>query len=455
MRYGLIGNPLGHSWSPRIHALLGDYDYRAYPLEENEIAAFLAEKDLGGLNVTRPYKKTVIPYCAEISGAAREIGSVNTLCFTNRGIVGYNTDCDGFFAMAKRAGIDFKDKKVVILGTGGTMLTARYCAKSAGAREIVVVSRSGEDNYENIARHRDADILVNTTPVGMFPDNGRAALSLDVFDRLCGVIDVIYNPMRTALVQDAMRRGIPATGGLFMLVGQAIVASEHFLNVKYDADTINRVFRAVESDVENIVLIGMPGCGKSSVGRELAAISGREFIDLDDEIAKAAKMPVPDIINRFGEAHFRALEAEAAAQAGKKSGVVIACGGGTPLFEENRRALSQNGRLILLERDRNLLPMTGGRCRSIWRRSKRRACPCISPRRTTASKTIFPPATPRKKSWRCTRHENSRHQRPEPEHARHPRARALREPKLRRAAFPHRRPLQKARRRGRVFPVQS
>ncbi len=359
MRYGLIGNPLGHSWSPRIHALLGDYDYRAYPLEENEIAAFLAEKDLGGLNVTRPYKKTVIPYCAEISGAAREIGSVNTLCFTNRGIVGYNTDCDGFFAMAKRAGIDFKDKKVVILGTGGTMLTARYCAKRAGAREIIVVSRSGEDNYENIARHRDADILVNTTPVGMFSDNGRAALSLDVFDRLCGVIDVIYNPMRTALVQDAMRCGIPATGGLFMLVGQAIVASEHFLNVKYDADTINRVFRAVESDVENIVLIGMPGCGKSSVGRELAAISGREFIDLDDEIAKAAKMPVPDIINRFGEAHFRALEAEAAARAGKKSGVVIACGGGTPLFEENRRALSQNGRLILLERDRNLLSTDG------------------------------------------------------------------------------------------------
>ena len=359
MRYGLIGNPLGHSWSPRIHALLGDYDYQLYPLEPDQIAAFLQQQDLGGLNVTLPYKKTVIPYCARLTDAAKEIGGVNTLCFTDDGIVGDNTDCDGFLYLARRTGIDFQGRKVVVLGSGATSRTVCYCARKMGAGQIVVISRSGADNYENLDRHRDADILVNTTPLGMYPKNGAAAVSVEAFDALQGVLDVVYNPMRTALVQDALAHGVPAAGGLAMLVAQAVVASARFFRHAPQDDVTDGIFRQIAAQVENIVLIGMPGCGKTHIAQQLHQLTGRPLIDLDEEVARAAGKSVPQLITQYGEAHFRALEAEQARLAGQQSGAIIACGGGTPLFEENRRALSQNGRLYLLTRERSLLPTKG------------------------------------------------------------------------------------------------
>ena len=359
MRYGLIGNPLGHSWSPKIHALLGDYDYKLYPMEEDAVAGFLAQDDIGGLNVTIPYKKTVIPYCKRLSMEAAAIGAVNTLCFREDGIYGHNTDCEGFTYMARRAGIDFHNKKVVILGSGGTSLTARYCAQKLGARQIVIVSRKGEDNYDNIARHFDAEIIVNTTPVGMYPNVGKTMLDLDDFDNLCGVLDVVYNPMRTRLVQDAIDREIPASGGLSMLVAQAVGASAAFFEKEIPDEVIEGVYRAIASDVENVVICGMPGCGKSSVGQAVAKLLGRDFIDLDEKIAEAAGMSVPALISTYGEEYFRGLETEQAQLWGMKSGLVIACGGGTPLRKANVDALKGNGRMYRLTRDLRLLPTDG------------------------------------------------------------------------------------------------
>ena len=359
MRYGLIGNPLGHSWSPKIHALLGDYDYKLYPILPSDLSSFLAQEDLGGLNVTLPYKKDVIPYCSSLTDAARSIGAVNVLKYTDHGIIGDNTDCDGFFYLARRIGIDFSGKKVLILGSGGTSLTARYCAERLGARRIIVISRNGENNYGNLDLHRDAQIIVNTTPLGMYPNNEAQALSLKQFPNLCGVLDVVYNPLRTQLVQEARDLGIPASAGLPMLVAQAVAASERFFDIRIPDEKTDEVLRHIRRGIENIVLIGMPGCGKTSIGREISALIGRPLVDLDAEIAEAENCSVPDIINTYGEAHFRDLETRQVRRFAKESGLVIACGGGTPLREINRRLLRQNGKVFLLHRDLALLPTDG------------------------------------------------------------------------------------------------
>ena len=307
--YGLLGRKLGHSWSAPIHAALGCADYRLIELEPEELGAFLAREDIGGLNVTIPYKRDVMAYCDVLDPMAEAIGSVNTLVRRADGkLYGYNTDAAGFCFMAQRAGIGFAGKKTLVLGSGGASRTAAACAKKLGAREVVVISRSGENNYTNLGRHADAERIVNTTPVGMYPNNGAAAVDLTAFPACAGVLDLIYNPRRTALLLQAEELGIPCSDGLPMLVAQAKAAEEHFFD-RLIADRENeRILAQLRREMTNLVLIGMPGSGKSTVGAALAALTGREAIDIDARIVEKAGCSIPEIFAKGGEAAFRALE---------------------------------------------------------------------------------------------------------------------------------------------------
>lgn len=358
--YGLLGRKLGHSWSVPIHEALGCRGYRLIELEPGDLAPFLRRTDIGGLNVTIPYKRDVMPLCDEIDPAAAAIGSVNTIVRGADGkLRGYNTDIDGFDYMAGRAGIGFAGKKVVILGSGGASLTAQAAVRRAGAREVVVVSRSGPDNYGNLDRHADADIVVNTTPVGMYPQVGTAPVDLTVFPRCEGVLDVIYNPRRTALLLQAEALGIPCSDGLPMLVAQAKTAEERFFGSPIPDSENQRILAQLRRDMENIVLIGMPGSGKSTVGQLLSELTGREAIDIDQRITERAGCSIPEIFARGGEAEFRALEREETAKAGALSGRILLTGGGVVKTPENRTALRQNGRIYHLLRALEALPTDG------------------------------------------------------------------------------------------------
>lgn len=358
--YGLIGETLKHSWSVPIHRALGCDSYRLYELKPEELGDFLNQNQIGGLNVTIPYKKAVIPYCASLDPYAESIGSVNTLVPDSEGqLHGYNTDALGLSYIAKRSGISFRDAKVIILGSGGTSLTARAVARTEGAREIIIVSRSGENNYENISHHADADILINTTPVGMYPRNGECLVDLKAFPALRGVLDVVYNPARTALLLHAEGLGIPHSDGLPMLVAQAVAAEEKFFDRKIKDSEIERITAMLRRDMTNIVLIGMPGSGKSTIGAKLAAKTGREMIDIDAEIVKSAGCSIPEIFSRSGEAEFRKLESEEVRKAGKETGKIIMTGGGVITRAENYAPLHQNGRIYQLERDLSKLPIDG------------------------------------------------------------------------------------------------
>ena len=358
--YGLLGARLGHSWSVPIHAALGNDAYRLYELEPAELAPFLHREDIGALNVTIPYKRDVMPLCDGLHPTAKAIGSVNTIVRQPDGsLVGYNTDIDGFLYMAQRAGISLTGKKVVILGTGGASLTAQAAARQARAREIAVISRSGPDDYDHLDRHADAEVLVNTTPVGMFPHTGAAPVDLARFPRCRGVLDVIYNPRRTALVLQAESLGIPCSDGLPMLVAQAKRAEEHFFRRAISDRENERILAQLRQETCNIVLIGMPGCGKTTVGQALAALSGREALDLDRQIEETAGMSIPQIFAQQGEAAFRALEREVVAEAGKLTGRLLVTGGGVVTVPENYGPLRQNGRIYHLVRDLDALPTEG------------------------------------------------------------------------------------------------
>ena len=358
--YGLLGARLGHSWSVPIHAALGNDAYRLYELELAELAAFLRREDIGGLNVTIPYKRDVMPLCDGLHPTAKAIGSVNTIVRQPDGaLVGYNTDIDGFLYMAHRAGISLNGKKVVILGTGGASLTAQAAARQARAREIAVISRSGPDDYDHLDRHADAEVLVNTTPVGMFPHTGAAPVDLTRFPRCQGVLDVIYNPRRTALVLQAEALGIPCSDGLPMLVAQAKRAEEHFFRRAIPDQENERILAQLRQETCNIVLIGMPGSGKTTVGQALAALSGREALDLDQQIVEKAGKSIPQIFAEQGEAAFRALEREVVAEAGKLTGKLLLTGGGVVTVPENYGPLRQNGRIYHLVRDLDALPTEG------------------------------------------------------------------------------------------------
>lgn len=360
MEYGLLGEKLGHSFSPQIHRALAGYDYRLLPTPPEEMAELFRRRDFRGLNVTIPYKQTVIPLCDEVDPRAAAIGAVNTVVNRNGRLTGYNTDIDGMICMARRAGVDLAGKKVVILGSGGTSHTAQAAARELGAAEIAVISRHGPDNYGNLSRHADAQVLINTTPVGMYPDCGLSPVSLDAFPRLEGVLDVVFNPLRTALLLQAMDRGLPCSCGLPMLVAQARRAAELFTGTAIPSSRAEEVLSSLSSELENIVLIGMPGCGKTTVGRALAERLGRAFVDLDEEIVRRAGRPIPDIFAREGEDAFRVLETRAVREAGSRTGLVISTGGGVVTRKENRDPLRQNGVIVHLTRPLAALP-TGGR----------------------------------------------------------------------------------------------
>lgn len=358
--FGLLGRKLGYSWSPPIHTALGCEGYRLLELEPEDLPAFLSRPDIGGVNVTIPYKRDVMPYCDVIDEAAQAIGSVNTLARRTDGrLYAWNTDAAGFCWMAERAGICFQGRKAVILGSGGASLTAQAMAKKLGAREIVVVSRSGADNYGNLDRHADAEIVVNTTPVGTYPNAGAAPVDLAVFPRCAGVLDVIYNPRRTALLLQAEALGIPCSDGLPMLVAQAKAAEEHFFDKAIPDSENERILAMLRRDTQNIVLIGMPGSGKTTVGAALAKLTQREAIDIDERIAARAGCSIPEIFARGGETAFRALEREETAEAGKQSGKIILTGGGVVKDQRNYASLHQNGRIYHLIRDLELLPTDG------------------------------------------------------------------------------------------------
>lgn len=363
--YYLIGKTLGHSYSAEIHRAFGKYPYELKALPPEALGEFLSGGDFDGMNVTIPYKSDVIPYLDEIDDAARKIGSVNTVVQRDGRLVGHNTDYAGFLSMAERAGISFAGKKVLILGTGGTSLTAQAVVRDAGASEVVVLSRRGESSYATLPRHLDSQIIINSTPVGMYPQNGEELIELRRFSRVEGVLDVIYNPLRTRLIDTAERLGIPSSGGLWMLVAQAALASGYFAGECPTESEVEAVYRSILTEKENIVLVGMPGCGKTTVAGLLAERSGREVIDTDRLVTEAAGMPIPEIFARYGEAEFRRLESEAAEAAGKRSGVIIATGGGIVLDPKNRYPLVQNGKVYFLRReteqlDRSGRPLSGG-----------------------------------------------------------------------------------------------
>lgn len=359
MEYGLIGEKLGHSFSPQIHAALVGYDYQLYPTPPEKVEELFRRREFKGLNVTIPYKQTVIPLCDEVDPRAAAIGAVNTVVNRNGRLTGYNTDIDGLIYLAKRAGVDMAGKKVVVLGSGGTSHTACAAARELGAEDVVVISRKGENNYENISRHADAGVLINTTPIGMFPKCGAAPMSLDAFPHLTGVLDVVFNPLRTALAMEAEARGIPCACGLPMLVAQAKRAAELFTGESIPDGRLETVISGLTAQVRNIVMIGMPGCGKSTIGRNLARRLGKQFIDIDQLIVEAAGMPIPQIFAEQGEKGFRELESRITREAGARTGCVISTGGGVVTRDENYPPLHQNGVIVHVTRDLDRLPTDG------------------------------------------------------------------------------------------------
>ena len=358
--FGLLGEKLGHSFSPLIHSFLGDYEYPLYEISPGNLDRFMTERNFDGINVTIPYKQAVIPYCVSLSDEARVIGSVNTIIKDENGSLhGHNTDYHGFSALLEQGNIDPDGKKVLVLGDGGAARTVRAVLGGSGAREIVTVSRRGENHYGNISRHYDAEILVNTTPVGMYPDNGNSPLSLDGFGRLAGVADLIYNPRRTKLLLEAGRIGIPCVNGLSMLVAQAEMAAQLFSESPAGPELIDKILGAIDKKTQNIALIGMPGCGKSTVGKGLAKIMGRPFADIDVLIETAAGKSIPEIFAEDGELAFRSLETRILGEEAKKSGIVIATGGGVVTQPDNFDLLRQNSLIIYLKRDLTELDTDG------------------------------------------------------------------------------------------------
>ncbi len=358
MTYGLLGEKLGHSFSPQIHKALGNDGYALRELPPDQVEDFFRTREFAAINVTIPYKKNALAACDSVSPCARAIGSVNTVVKSADGTLrGYNTDAYGFAYLLKKGGIDPAGKKCLVLGSGGSSVMAQYVLRELGAKEVVVISRSGENNYQTLDRHADAAVIVNTTPVGMYPKNGAAPVDLTAFPVCTGVADLIYNPARTKLLLDAERLGIAGIGGLPMLVAQAKLAHLLFfakadsdeIEVRPDAD-VERIAAATLHQTRNILLIGMPSCGKSTVGRILAEKTGRPLIDTDARIVERAGKPIPQIFAEEGEEAFRRMETAVAADFTKLSGQIIATGGGIVTRPENHDLIRQNSLVIFINR---------------------------------------------------------------------------------------------------------
>lgn len=354
MEYGCIGKKLGHSFSAVIHAKLGDYDYRLCELTETELVGFMTNKNFKGINVTIPYKETVIPFLDRIDESAKKIGAVNTVVNSNGVLTGYNTDFYGMSELLKRGGITLADKNVFILGTGGTSKTARAVAKSLGAAEINVVSRNphnGEISYDEMYRRSaEVEVIINTTPVGMFPKSDASPVNPEEFPNLSGAADAVYNPLTTEFISRARACGANAVNGLYMLVAQAAKAAELFFNDKTMTDKTNSVFSEIFKEKLNIVLVGMPGSGKTTIGKIVAEALGREFYDTDVEFVKE-NGEIADYFKSNGEKAFRDKESDIVSDLGAKNGLVIATGGGAILRPENVKHLKENGLVIFLDRD--------------------------------------------------------------------------------------------------------
>lgn len=361
IRCGLIGEHLSHSFSPQIHRQLSDYSYSLFEMSESEVGDFLKNGAFDSTNVTIPYKKTVMPFLDEISDEAMRIGSVNTITHLPDGrLKGDNTDYYGFSYLVRKSGIEIRGKSVLILGTGGASLTARTVCADMGARAITFVSRSGEVNYDNVyGKCPDTEVVINCTPVGMYPKNGISPIELSRIKNCVGVIDMIYNPAKTQLLLDAERLNIPCINGLSMLVAQAKRACELFLDEEIDDSEIDRITYAIERETKNIILIGMPGCGKSTVGSILASATGRELVDTDSMIVEAEGCDIPTIFAEHGEEYFRLCEHRAVCSAGMQSGKIIATGGGVVTRRENLDPLRQNGEVFFIHRSLEALATDG------------------------------------------------------------------------------------------------
>ncbi len=400
--YGCIGRRLTHSYSKEIHALLAPYSYGLYPMEPEEVGRFVKSPYLGGINVTIPYKRDIMQYLDIIDSAALSVGAVNTVVNRSGKLYGYNTDVFGMEMLLKKNKIEMKNKKVLVFGTGGTSLTAIAAAKELGAGEILRVSRTakyGALTYEDAARvHSDADVIINTTPMGMFPDTvGESPIDISHFKSLSGVADVIYNPLRSALVLDAEKRGIPACGGLYMLVFQAVRAAELFTGSEISEEKGEEVYKQIYGKKCNIVLTGMPACGKSSVGAVIAEKLGREYYDTDEMVEKSESLKISDIFALHGEKYFRDAETNVIKSLENKTGVVISTGGGSVLREENVRALKSNGKTVFLDRDvSELLPTDSRPLASTAEDIKKRYAERIGTYTTTADIRVSPCETPEK-----------------------------------------------------------
>lgn len=360
MQCGLLGRTLGHSYSPQIHARLGEYRYALYEKEPEELEDFLKNGDFTGLNVTIPYKKAVIPYLDELSPRAKALGAVNTVVRRPDGsLIGHNTDFFGFEVMLRTCGVSVAGKKALVCGSGGASNTVCAVLKEAGAN-VVVLSRSGENNYRNLERHADASLIVNATPVGMYPEVEKAVIeNLNGFPKLEAVLDLIYNPARSMLLMEAEQRGLPAVNGLRMLVAQAKESAEWYTGTPIDDSVIETIYNDLRLQMENIILVGMPGCGKTTIGTALAKALHREFLDADAVLEERARRPITEIIPQDGENAFRAMESAVLLDLGKQSGLVIATGGGCVTRPENYPSLHRNGTVVWLKRPIADLPTEG------------------------------------------------------------------------------------------------
>ena len=367
MKYGLIGEKLAHSYSCEIHALIAEYDYKLQPLAKNEVEEFLRARDFCAINVTIPYKETVIPYLDFVSDEAKVIGAVNTIVNKDGKLFGYNTDFYGIKALCKKANIEVEGKNVLVLGTGGTAKTACAVMKSLGAKSVVKVSRSKKDgaiDYDEAKTRTDTQIAFNATPVGMYPSDEGTPIDLSAFLNLEGVLDAIYHPLCTNLVLQAREQGCKALGGLYMLVAQAVYASRLFLGKEIDdvaESEIEEAYCKILAQKQNVVLVGMPSSGKSTIGKRVAKALEREFVDTDEEIVKRINMPIAEFFKEHSESEFRAIESEVVREVSKKSAVVIATGGGVVLAKDNVYALKRNGEIVFLDRKPENLEATKSR----------------------------------------------------------------------------------------------
>lgn len=365
MQYGLLGKKLAHSFSKEIHNLIGDYGYELVEKTPQEVEDFIRNGSFEAINVTIPYKETVMPFLSSISDKAGMIGSVNTVVRKGGKLYGYNTDFVGFSNLLDKAGIDVENRTVAILGTGGTSKTAYAVCKSRNAGEILKVSR--KPDVESISypelyeRRKDVSVIINTTPCGMYPDNESFAVDTDEFENLESVADVIYNPLNTPLLQKAQKRGLKNTNGLYMLVSQAVAASELFFDKKYPEDMTDGVYRRILSSKQNIVLCGMPGSGKTTIGKLISEMTGRELVDTDEEIIKMIGTDIASYFEKYGESEFRKVESQVIKEVSKKSGIVISTGGGAVLNSGNVDRLKQNGVIYFLDRPLSELAATPDR----------------------------------------------------------------------------------------------